>query len=147
MTLRTKTLAVIGATLVLMVLIIYSITGTILLGGDKKLEQQNILQNIDQVIKMLDDELAQLKSVVGDWAPWDDTYQFVQDTNQDYINNNRMDSTVANLRTNFLIYINTDDKVTYCKFTDLETVEGAPCPESLLSYISSSPFLYRRKII
>ena len=90
-----------------MVLIIYSITNAILLGGYKKLERQNILQNTDQAVKLIDDELNQLKSVVGDWAPWDDTYQFVQDVNQDYIDNNLMDSTVINLNVNFLIFINT----------------------------------------
>ena len=85
MGLRKKTLLAISTTLILMVVIIYSITSAILLGGYAKLERQNILQNANQAMKMLDDELAQLKSVVGDWAPWDDTYQFVQDINQGYI--------------------------------------------------------------
>ena len=71
MGLRRKTLLAIGTTFILMVLIIYSITSAIMLGGYAKLERQNILQNVDQAMKMIDDELSQLKSVVGDWARWD----------------------------------------------------------------------------
>lgn len=143
MGLRKKILLTIGTTLILMVLIIYSITNAILLGGYKKLERQNILQNTDQAINLIDDELNQLKSVVGDWAPWDDTYQFVQDVNQAYIDNNLMDSTVVNLHVNFLIFINTDKKIVYCKFADLETGEGGICPDSLIEYILSKPFISR----
>ncbi len=145
MGLRKKTLLAIGTTLILMVLIIYSITSAILLGGYAKLERQNILQNADQAMKIIDDELAQLKSVVGDWAPWDDTYQFVQDMNQDYIDNNLMDSTVVNLHVNFLIFVNTGGKIVYCKFSDLETGEGTVCPDSLIKHIYSCSFLFRGK--
>jgi diguanylate cyclase (GGDEF)-like protein/PAS domain S-box-containing protein len=145
MTLRTKTLAVTGTTLVLMILIIYSITEAILLGGYTKLEKQNILQNADQAVKMIDDEFRYIESFESDWAGWDDTYQFVQDINQEYIDNNLTDATVLNLHVDFLIYIKTDNRLAYCKFVDPETGEDAVCPDSLIKYVFSNSFLLRNE--
>ncbi len=144
MGLREKTLITICTTLILMVLIIYSITSVILLGGYAKLEKQNILQSAGQAMKVIDDELVQLKSVVGDWAPWNDTYRFVQNTNQEYIDDNLMDSSVINLYVNFLLFINNAGEIVYCNYVNLETGQGDECPESIKSYLSSEgSFLLR----
>ncbi|WP_394698395.1 CHASE4 domain-containing protein [uncultured Desulfobacter sp.] len=33
---------------------------------------------MDQAMTVIDDELGQLHTIAGDWAPWNDTYLFVQ---------------------------------------------------------------------
>nr|WP_320192874.1 diguanylate cyclase [uncultured Desulfobacter sp.] len=136
MGLRKKTLITIGITLILMVLIIHSITNTILLGGYAKLERENILQSMDQAMKVIDDELSQLQTIAGDWAPWNDTYLFVQNKNQNYIDDNLMDSTVINLHVNFLLFVNTAGEIVYCKYLNLQSGQGEACPESLKKYLS-----------
>lgn len=128
MALRTKTLAVIGTTLVLMIALISSISRVIVLGGYERLERQSILQNVEQAVRMIDDELAQVKSVVGDWAPWDETYQFVQDGNQDYIDNNLAESTIINLPIDFLIYLNSTGEMVRCAYVDPATDVGRAVP-------------------
>lgn len=144
MGLRKKTLITICTTLILMILIIYSITSVILLGGYAKLEKQNIIQSAGQAMELINDELVQLKSVVGDWAPWNDTYRFIQNTNQEYIDDNLMDFTVVNLYVNFLLFINNAGEIVYCKYVNLETGQGEGCPESIKSYLSSEgSFLLR----
>jgi len=146
MGLRKKTLITISTTLILMVLIIYSITSTILLGGYAKLEKENILLSMNQAMKVIDDELVQLKLIVGDWAPWNDTYVFVQNRNQKYIDDNLMNSTLVNLHVNFLLFINTAGKIVYCKYLDLETGRGEACPESIKKYLSfEGSFLFRNE--
>lgn len=136
MGLRKKTLITISTTLILMVLIIYSITSTILLGGYARLERENILQSMEQATKAVDDEMRRLETIAGDWAPWNDTYLFVQDKNQNYIDDNLIDSTVINLNINFLLFINTAGQIVHCKYLDLETGREEACPESIKKYIS-----------
>lgn len=143
MALRTKTLAVIGTTLVLMIALISSISRVIVLGGYERLERQSILQNVEQAVRMIDDELAQVKSVVGDWAPWDETYQFVQDGNQDYIDNNLAESTIINLPIDFLIYLNSTGEMVRCAYVDPATGEGAQCPQELIDFARENRILYR----
>ncbi|WP_020587476.1 sensor domain-containing diguanylate cyclase [Desulfobacter curvatus] len=136
MGLRKKTLITIGMTLILMVLIIYSITNTILLGGYANLERENIILSMDQAMKVIDDELGQLQTIVGDWAPWNDTYFFVQNKNQKYIDDNLMDLTLVNLHINFLLFINTAGEIVHCTYLDLESGRGEACPESIKKYLS-----------
>ncbi len=145
MTLRTKTLVVIGTTLLLMIVFIISISKEILLGGYAKLEKDNILQNADQAVRMIDDELMQIRSVVGDWAPWDETYQFMLDGNKEYIQNNLDDYTITNLPIDFLMYQSTDGKVFYCKYVDPESGEDARCPETLLDYVTVHHSLFESR--
>ncbi|WP_321492579.1 diguanylate cyclase domain-containing protein [uncultured Desulfobacter sp.] len=143
MGIQKKTIISIGMTLIFMIVIIYSIFNKVLLGGYAKIEKQNILQNLEHAMRMIDDELGQLKTVADDWAPWDDTYQFIQDKNQEYIDNNLMDSTMINLHVNFLIYINNAKEIIQCKYLNLETRHSSNCPESIAAYLSSNSFLLR----
>jgi diguanylate cyclase (GGDEF)-like protein/PAS domain S-box-containing protein len=143
MTLRAKTLVVIGTTLLLMIVFIISISKEILLGGYEKLEKENILQNADQAVRMIDDELLQIRSVVGDWAPWDESYQFMLDKNEEYIQNNLDDYTITNLPVDFLLYQSVDGSVAYCKYVDPESGEDALCPGSLLEYVTVHHSLFK----
>jgi len=141
MTLRTKTLAVIGTTLVLMIALISTISRVIVLDGYAGLEKQDMLRNADQCVQLLDDELARIGSVVGDWAPWDDTYQFVRDLNREYIVNNLSDATVTNLPVDFLVYLDVDGNTMYCKYVDPQSGQGAECPSPLKDLAESNPSL------
>lgn len=143
MNLRITTLAVIGSILMLMIVLISWLARHLILQGYAELEQQSVLQNAKQAVRMLDDELAQVKTVIGDWAPWDDTYQFVEDVSQEYIDNNLADSTIINLPVDFLLYYNLRQELVQCKFIDPETKEDQGCPESLLQFAAAQPFIFR----
>lgn len=143
MGLRQKTLITIGLTLIMMVFLIYSLTSAMLLGDYKSLEKQNIIQNGERAIELIAEELELVKSVVKDWAPWDDTYLFVQNKNQDYIDNNLMESTFTNLKINFLVYFNMGGEVIHCRYTNLKNGTQEDCPDSLINFFVSNPSLLR----
>src|SRR5687768_2090293 len=115
MTLRTKTLIIIGVTLVGLIVLLYLISQTILLGSYAQLEEQGVRQNVERVQAALLDKLATLNRTAGDWAPWDDTYAFVEDQNEQYIENNLPGSTLPNLKLNFMLFINTSDQLVFGK--------------------------------
>ena len=136
MGLRKKTLITITTTLILMVIIIYAITNTILLRGYAKLERENILQSMAQAKKIIDGEMDQLQTIAGDWAPWDETYFFVQTGSQSYIDDNLIDATLINLNINFMLFIDTAGKIVHCKYVNLETAQEETCPVSIKNYLS-----------
>ena len=117
MTLRTKTLIIIGVTLVGLIVLLYFISQTILLSSYAQLEERGVRQNVERVQAALLDELATLNSTAGDWAPWDDTYAFVEDRNEQYIESNLLDSTLITLKLNF----NRDDSVIQAKVLSART--------------------------
>nr|WP_319493023.1 diguanylate cyclase [uncultured Desulfobacter sp.] len=136
MGLRKKTLITITTTLILMVIIIYAITNTILLRGYAKLERENILQSMAQAKKIIDGEVDQLQTIAGDWAPWDETYFFVQTGSQSYIDDNLTDATLINLNINFMLFIDTAGEIVHCKYVNLETAQEETCPVSIKNYLS-----------
>ncbi|MBU1341696.1 MAG: PAS domain S-box protein, partial [Proteobacteria bacterium] len=147
MTIRKKTFGVIFSILVLMVTMIYSMTHFILISGYIKLETDEIIKTIDQTSNQMEEDLSSLKSVAGDWAPWDDTYRFIQDLNPGYIENNLMDSTIANLNINFMIFIDDKGKVRHCNAFDLQNAVQEKCDESFARLVRQNPVLLRSEVL
>ncbi len=131
----------IGSTLIAMIIILYSITRGILLSSYENLEDENIRQDAKRVMSALDDEIEIMKSIVGDWAPWNDTYQYIMDHNNAYVENNLNELTLGNLNINFILFVNLSNKVVFGKAVDLETGKLITLPQSILNFIHKHPIL------
>ncbi|MCX9085913.1 MAG: hypothetical protein OIN87_14075 [Candidatus Methanoperedens sp.] len=57
-----------------------------------------------------------------DWAWWDDTYEFIEDTNPDYINTSLGDESLTGLRLNVIIYINSTGETVFVKGFDWQDI-------------------------
>lgn len=143
MTLRHKTFTSITITTALLIGAVLLLANRIVLGSFDRLEEQNIQQNARQTARMLDDEAAKLSSTLLDWAYWDDTYQFVADSNHDYIANNLNVSSLVNLGVNFMVFTNVAGQVVNATAVDLESARGAALPPGLLDHIRTSAILSR----
>lgn len=87
------------------------------------------------------DDIARLDSVVGDWAPWDDTYIFVQDGNKNYIDSNLANSTFANLRVNFMLFYNTSGHLVHGEGFYFDNGEKIPIPDMFKNDLSPDNIL------
>jgi signal transduction histidine kinase/CheY-like chemotaxis protein len=54
----------------------------------EEMETREAEKNMGRVIDILNSDIKDVDSFVYDWAAWDDTYQFVKDQNQAYIDSN-----------------------------------------------------------
>jgi PAS domain S-box-containing protein len=120
MTIRKKILGVIFSLFVVMGILIYAINRFWLINGYIELETRDMIKTTGQVAERMEADLSALKRTVGDWAPWDDTYRFVQDLNGSYIDNNLMYSTLANLNLNFMLFADTEGRIKFLRAIDLE---------------------------
>lgn len=141
MTLRHKILLIFGATLVSLNLVLYAASSTILLNRFNKLEKERVRQNVERVIEALANEQNQLNSIAQDWAPWDETYSFINDSNKRYIKANLDDQTFGNLRLNMMLFLNSDGQIVFSKGFDLQNYQAEPIPQSILNYIYADPGL------
>jgi sensor domain CHASE-containing protein len=82
MTLRQKTVLIIGITLLCLLMTLYFSLSTIWLNRVAKIEFQQTHQNVERVTEALANNLQELNSTAKDWAGWDDTYAFVTDVNK-----------------------------------------------------------------
>ena len=79
MTLRRKTLLIVSLTLAVLVVLLYLVLRTLLMGSFISLEQQVSLRDLNRAEINLHDQSASMKQVIRDWSTRDETYTFIQD--------------------------------------------------------------------
>ena len=146
MTLRQKTLLIISLTLLTLLMVLYVSLSTIWLNGFAKIESQLMRSNVERVTDALANDLIELNSTARDWAAWDDTYIFVKDGNQNYIQTNMGDSAIANLRLNVMLFINKAGRIIYGKGLNLQKKVAVPVPDSLRQYLATNPRLLQHEV-
>jgi PAS domain S-box-containing protein len=147
MTLRGKILAIILVTLAGLILILFGVSQQILLHSYVRLEEQDTSRNVQRALNALSDDVSRFETVVGDWAPWDDTYTFIDDLNAQYIESNLLDTTFNNLGLNLIMFLDSSGQVVFAKAFELEDQQELPVPQSLAEYLSpDSPIAYHSDI-
>ncbi|UNC92394.1 HD domain-containing phosphohydrolase [Candidatus Contubernalis alkaliaceticus] len=123
MTLRLRTLAVLGSLHIVLVLVIYMLFHTIMMNSVIQLEKQYVQEHIERAIRLIEEEIYLMSMIAEDWAPWDDTYHFVNYLNQDYITKNDPAASLINLQSNVMAIINTSGEIVYAVNIDLVSGE------------------------
>jgi adenylate cyclase len=142
MTLRKKTLLIIALTLGILFLFLYVALSQIMLGGFAEVEGQVGRQNVQRVLEAYNREIEALTSTAGDWAPWDDSYAFIQDKNEQYIAENLTDPTFINLRLNMMLFFDKTGQLVYGKAFDLAQEQGLTVPDSLIEHFAQNDQLF-----
>ena len=142
MTLRKKTLLISGAVICCLTIILLVATNTILLKGFTALEQQDMEKNLTRAQNVVAVEQMALDTMLSDWAFWDDTYEFINDHNEDYIRKNLNDVTFTTQNLNFVLYIDSQDQMIYGQGFDLGKKINTSLPEGLLEQLSSKKLLF-----
>jgi PAS domain S-box-containing protein len=133
--LRQKTLLVIGATLVGMVGVFYVAASNILLRAIEQAEEQSNRQAMQSVLNLLAQEKEDFHNIFASWAAWDDTYRFVQDRNQAYIESTLAPAGFVDLRVNLGLILNSAGEVVYGANFDFESNRVMPVPEPIKKYL------------
>ncbi len=141
MRLRRKMLTIMVLTGIALTLALYVTSNSILLNSFERLEEQNVQQNVQRTLSALSNELSDFVSKNRDYADWDDTYVFIQDANEEYIQGNLDPATWANLQVDVLIFINTEGHIVFGAFypSDMTTES---LPQSLMDLLSVNNTLW-----
>ncbi|MCP4397023.1 MAG: PAS domain S-box protein [bacterium] len=143
MTLRQKTLILIGIIVVALTIGLYFVSRTIMLRSFARLEEEYAQEHIERIRNILLDNFAALDTFLFDWAAWDDTYEFIEDVNQEYIRSNLVDETFLSSRLHVILFVNTAGELVYAKALDLQLAQEMPTPEDLRQHLSpDSPLLF-----
>ena len=141
MTLRKKTLIIISITFLGLITTLYFIAQNFLFDNLLKIEANNTHQNVNRVLGALSSELSFMEATTGDWAAWDDTYAFIDNANEEYMESNLVDSTFTGLNINLILYTDTTGETVFGKAVDLLTEEEVPIPPGLLEHLASNDLL------
>jgi sensor domain CHASE-containing protein len=150
MTLRLKAFLLIVLVLSALAAVLYKGADTVLSSSFSRLEQKEAQESLLRVKNIIQGDLVVLGSQVGDWASWDDAYDFVANGNQQFINKNILTASFVEIKTNLILFVNNSGSIVYEGWFDRKTnqISGGKVsmhrhlgPESRLlnlSYPSSS---------
>jgi two-component system cell cycle sensor histidine kinase/response regulator CckA len=116
MRIRKKTLTIVGLSVMVLMAVMITITYFVVTERFARLEAKELETQLHRVQNELSATLANLEATAADWAPWDDTYQFIQGANPTYAQNNLVESTFTNLRLNFMLFFDKQGRLVYGGF-------------------------------
>ncbi|HMK48172.1 MAG TPA: CHASE4 domain-containing protein, partial [Methanocella sp.] len=136
MKLLNKTLIIIFLVLIAMITLMYLATQAILINSYSTIEHQDMESNIGNAMVTLNYDLSTIDTIAVDYAYWDDTYRFIDESNitdQDpYITSNLIGMTFEMQKLNLIVYLNSDDRVVIARAYDLENNSFTPIPDGVL---------------
>lgn len=134
MSIKTKTSIILFAAAMLLCFAVFIISQTILV--ENLLDQENELtkQYLQRVNIALEHKSRSLDSTIADWAEWDDTYNFVQDKNEQYMKSNLTESALINIRLNLIAYIDIHGNIVYGTMLDLDSQKMSEVNQNILEH-------------
>lgn len=121
MTLRFKTLLVVGLALAVLIGTLIGVSHLIVMGGFARLEAEQTRLHHERLRTRLAETFTRLQATAGDWGPWNETYSFIETRDPEFVRSNLNDETIANLRINFMAFFDLSGDLAAAKAVDLET--------------------------
>lgn len=143
MTLRRRTALAVLATCAVAAIVLYFSLQGIMAARFTSMETDRADQDLVRASAALDQDIAGLEMSVGNWAFRDDTYQFMQDGDADYIARNLGGSTFSRLGIDFVVFVTNGGQIAYSAAIDPSDGARAPILPSLEPHVSGSSPLAR----
>jgi two-component system, sensor histidine kinase and response regulator len=137
MSLSRKTLVATLAMTSALLAIVVIVSQMIFLNSFENLENRDTQKNTQRAVDALNAQIVSLDTLTHDWAVWDDTYQFVQDGNQGYIDTNTTDESFMSSKLNLILIIDHSGQVVFSKAFNLDKQTEISIPADLDQYISN----------
>ncbi len=143
MTLRRRTaLAVLASCAVAATALYFSLQG-VLAPRFAAIEREGAEQDLGRATAAVTQDIAGLETTVDSWASRDDTYQFMQDGNAEYISRNLGGSTFSELGIDFVAFVSNSGQITYSAAIDASDGARTPILPSLQQHVTGDSILAR----
>jgi signal transduction histidine kinase len=137
MTLRARTLLIVGMTFVFLVAVLYSASRFVLGREFARIEEQLARDNLQRVLNDLSDEAEALAATASDWAAWDETYAFIQGRGETYLRDNLMPDTFLTLRLSAMAFVESSGDIVYAGGYDLRSRQPSPLAPGFLERLAA----------
>ena len=139
MGMRRRILIAIGMTFASLVLVLYLVARVILMESFTELEKQYVNRDVQRTQSALSDELDTLDTLLLDCAARDDTYTFIEDANEEYIESNFTYETFTDSRLDLVLFVNSSGQTVFG--TSFRENRKAPVPQSLQEHLTEDALL------
>lgn len=108
------------------VLLVLVVLKWVLLPSYLELERQEVAERLTTLEAIIANEVTALDTLAHDWAAWDDTYRFVQNHNQEYLQSNLPVGTFRDNRLTLVAIINQQGTPVYIRAVDPKSGKDLP---------------------
>lgn len=134
MSIRSRTLAIIGMTLLVLTGVLYAFSQLILLEGYLTIEQDAVSVNIQRAQNAVNQKIDFYRNIGIDYAHWDDTYDYMVGQNDGYIADTIMPSLYSNYELEFILMVNPGGEIVFSEGYALDDQEITPVADDLTEY-------------
>jgi diguanylate cyclase (GGDEF)-like protein/PAS domain S-box-containing protein len=135
--LRAKMLVVVAGGIALLFTLLYLTAQTVLLDGYAKLEKDKTIIQVTSAMGLLEEQSQQLNGILGEYAHWDGTYQYMVQPDPHYIQSNYTNETFSNLKVKAIILVNPEGEVVYKRGYDFASGKAWPIPKLIEQAVSN----------
>ncbi len=132
MRLYTKSMLIICAVFAAALIVVYALSGRIILGSFVELERKDAEANVQRAVNAFEREIGFLHSNNIDWSAWDDAYEFARDRNPAFLSTNMIDKTFVKLELNLIVILDSNGQVLYERAYDFRNNAPMAVPEAAL---------------
>lgn len=135
MTLARKTIILFLSFIFALTAIFLIISNTVWRQGYIELEHREVMNETNRAQLALNNEYNRLHTLVQDWGPWDETYQFAQDGNDSFVRKNLSEAAMSNLKISDVMITSPNGQPMFELAFDLTTNKYAKPPAGLSTEI------------
>ncbi|MCI4626417.1 MAG: SpoIIE family protein phosphatase, partial [Candidatus Magnetoovum sp. WYHC-5] len=88
------------------------------------IEHKEAIKDINRVLEAIHNEIHHLDKSLRDWSSWDDTVNFIENMDREYIKVNLVDSSFETNEINIMYFYNTSKQSVWGKFYDTHTKQS-----------------------
>ncbi len=134
-------LMVVAVAIVLLFTLLYFTARMVILNGYTKLENDKTLIQVASAVSLMAEQSQQLDGIVGEYAHWDDTYQYLAQLDPRYIESNYTNETFSHLKVKAIILVNLEGEAVYKRGFDFVSGRPWPIPKLLEKAVSKGGLL------
>lgn len=141
MSLRKRILLIIALITAALFCLMAFLTWSVIVNRSVSLEDKAILQNLNRAHKALEVEMLRLQTSVAEYANWDDTYKFMQEYNQEYLDSSFSPSTFITNQLNAVFIFDAQGNIIYEQGYDYINQKEIAVSEQIRSHLDSRGLL------
>lgn len=141
MSVRIKVLTIIGLTFLLLLGVLSLTSEWFLIQSSNSSDEFSTSRDVARLNIALSKMIADMDSNAGDWAPWDDTYEFITSGNPEFVTLNLSNQIFTNLGVEVMVFINNEKQIIHQKYVNLDSGGEQSINESLIHAIQNDDLL------
>ncbi len=143
MSLSRKTILIISVTLCVLIGVLLLVSRLVLLQGFASVEHHDAVKNVQRVREALSQNIDNIATKSADWAKWDDTYSFIEETNFEYLKANLSGSALTDLGLDMMLFVNEKRHVVAARFLSSSGSIDTIVPTRLALSLFSDSLLFK----